>query len=109
MITLAPDGRVVVTEVKATGAKEHRAPHTTQNVIDHQLDPQWTSKNLNQTGHVSVGPEAVGPGTDQVSRQLVQFDAVSGTLSFWDITPDGQREGGHPAEVWDVSELEDRG
>ncbi|MCY1674995.1 hypothetical protein OVA06_09780 [Pseudarthrobacter sp. SL88] len=108
-MTLDPEGRLVVTEVKATGANKHRAPNTTQNVADHQLDPQWTSKNLNQTGHVSVGPVAVGPETDQVSRQLAQFDAVSGTLSFWDISPDGRRDGGDPAEVWDVHEIEDLG
>lgn len=44
IVTLAPDGRLVVTEVKSTAAKGYRAPQTKQNVRDHQLDAQWTSR-----------------------------------------------------------------
>ncbi len=109
LVTLSPDGRLVVTEVKATAADRYALPHTTQNVADHQLDTGWTSKNLSQTGAVSVGPEAIGLAADQVSRQLAQFDAISGTISFWEITSDGHRAESVPLEVWDASDFGDRG
>ena len=102
VVTLDPDGRLVVTEVKSTAAETYKMPHTTQNVGDHQLDQSWTSKNLTATGLVSATPDAVGPAADQVSRQIAQFDAASGTVSFWDVTDGGQRSGNSPTEVWDV-------
>lgn len=109
VVTLDPGGRLVVTEVKTTAADRYRQPHTSRNVADHQLDPDWTSKNLTRTGHVALGAEAIGPAADQVFRQLAQFDTVSGTVSFWDITHDGQRAGSSPREVWDASDFENRG
>jgi hypothetical protein len=104
VVTLDPSGRLVVTEVKSTGAELYQAPHTTQNVSDHQLDKDWTSKNLTETGLAYVGPEDVGPSPDQVVRRIAQYDVVSGTVSFWDVADGGQRSGGSPIEVWDVSE-----
>lgn len=106
IVTLAPDGRVIVTEVKATGADQYRAPHTTQNVKDHQLDATWTSRNLTKTGVVPAGPDAVGASADQVDRQLAQVDYVSRTVSFWEIDDGGKRIGESPTEVWNLSDFE---
>ncbi|WP_216916708.1 hypothetical protein [Nocardia noduli] len=107
IVTLDPNGRLVVTEVKTTAAKEYRAPRTKQNVGDHQLDAVWTAKNLSETGLVTTGPEAIGTEADQVVRQLAQFDVVSGTVSFWEVDESGQRSGSSPTEVWDASLFED--
>ncbi|NUR94408.1 MAG: hypothetical protein HOV67_04020 [Kribbellaceae bacterium] len=107
IVTIDPNGRLVVTEVKSTAAKVYDRPKTRQNVRDHQLDADWTAKNLTRTGHVDIGPEAVGPAADQVIRQLAQFDAVSGTVTFWDVTSDGRRADTSPTEIWDSTDFED--
>lgn len=107
LVTLAPDGRLMVTEVKSTAAAGYRAPHTTQNVTDHQLDADWTSKNLSATGLVDARPESVGDASDQVSRQIAQFDAVSGTVSFWEVDSGGQRSEMSPSEIHDVQPFEE--
>lgn len=105
IVTLTPDGRLLVTEVKSTAAKRYQGPHTSKNVRDHQLDVEWTSKNLAAIG-LEVAPKAIGEAFDQVSRQIAQFDAVSGTVTLWGVDSDGHRTGSTPEEIWDVQQFE---
>ena len=106
IVTLTPDGSLLVTEVKSTAAERYQEPHTTKNVRDHQLDVEWTSRNLTATGLADVRAEAVGEAADQVSRQIAQFDAVSGTVTLWEVDSNGHRAGSAPVEIWDAQQFE---
>lgn len=106
--SLTPEGGIMATEVKATTADAYRPPHTTENVHDHQMDPEWTARELREGGQTTLAePADIGDGPGRIRRQLVQVDFPSRTASVWDIADNGHVAGGSPREIWNLADFDD--